>query len=107
MWSRPVSYTHLDVYKRQVLGAVFSIVLVLGIFSSCSTMMWTVCNRIPLPPGTGRHGMAAAVTVFTYILGMLPFAKLVNLFYPLVGYLGLVFVACVLYRGIKGLFVLQ
>lgn len=90
-----------------VLGAVFSIVLVLGIFSSCSTMMWTVCNRIPLPPGTGRHGMAAAVTVFTYILGMLPFAKLVNLFYPLVGYLGLVFVACVLYRGIKGLFVLQ
>ena len=90
-----------------VLGAVFSIVLVLGIFSSCSTMMWTVCNRIPLPPGTARHGMAAAVTVFTYILGMLPFAKLVNLFYPLVGYLGLVFVACVLYRGIKGLFVLQ
>lgn len=70
-------------------------------------MMWTVCNRIPLPPGTARHGMAAAVTVFTYILGMLPFAKLVNLFYPLVGYLGLVFVACVLYRGIKGLFVLQ
>ena len=30
-----------------VLGAVFSIVLVLGIFSSCSTMMWTVCNRDP------------------------------------------------------------
>ena len=51
--------------------------------------------------------MAAAVTEFTYILGMLPFAKLVNLFYPLVGDLGLVFVACVLYRGIKGLFVLQ
>ena len=28
-----------------VLGAVFSIVLVLGMFSSCSTMMWTVCSR--------------------------------------------------------------
>lgn len=35
-----------------------------------------------------------------------PFSKLVNLFYPLVGYLGLVFIACVIYRGIKGLFVL-
>ena len=98
---------YLARHISNVLGAVFSVVLVLGMFSSCSTMMWTVCNRIPLPPGTGRHGMAAAVTVFTYILGMLPFAKLVNLFYPLVGYLGLVFVACVLYRGIKGLFVLQ
>ena len=89
-----------------VLGAVFSIVLVLGIFSSCSTMMWTVCNRIPSPPGAGKHGMAVVIAAFTYVLGMLPFSKLVNLFYPLVGYLGLVFIACVIYRGIKGLFVL-
>lgn len=97
---------YLARHISNVLGAVFSVVLVLGMFSSCSTMMWTVCNRIPSPCGAGKHGMAVVIAAFTYVLGMLPFSKLVNLFYPLVGYLGLVFIACVIYRGIKGLFVL-
>lgn len=86
-----------------VLGAVFSIVLVLGMFSSCSTMMWTVCSRFSsLTPG-GNRMAAAAVTAFTFLLGMLPFSRLINVFYPLVGYMGLIYIGCVACKGLRSL----
>ena len=39
---------YLARHISNVLGAVFSVVLVLGMFSSCSTMMWTVCSRFSI-----------------------------------------------------------
>ena len=86
-----------------VLGAVFSIVLVLGIFSSCSTMMWTVCSRFSFSaPGRNRMA-AAAVAVFAFLLGMLPFSRLINVFYPFVGYMGLIYIGCVACKGLRPL----
>ncbi|GAB1476857.1 membrane protein [Bacillota bacterium] len=84
-----------------ILGAVFSIVLILGMFSCCSAIMWTVCNRFS-QDGTRRSRIVAAVVACgSFLLGMLPFAKLMAIFYPFVGYMGLPFVACVLYRSFK------
>lgn len=85
-----------------VFGAVFSIVLIFGIFSSCATMMWTVCNQFTRGGQKGNRIFAVCVAVFTFILGLFSFSELVGLFYPLVGYMGLIFVGCVVYKEIKG-----
>jgi len=83
------------------LGAVFSIVLILGIFSSCSTMMWSFCNQF-FTEGTWKNRLAAiATSAVIFVIGLFPFRDLVGIFYPLIGYIGVVFVACVIYKGIK------
>lgn len=84
-----------------IFGAVFSIVLILGIFSSCSAMMWSVCNRFTLGGKRGNQIFAVFVAIFTFALGLFPFSELVGVFYPLVGYIGLLYIGCVIYRGIK------
>lgn len=85
-----------------VFGAVFSVVLIFGIFSSCATMMWTVCNQFTRGGRKGNRIFAVCVAVFTFILGLFSFSELVGLFYPLVGYMGLIFIGCVVYKEIKG-----
>jgi uncharacterized membrane protein YkvI len=84
-----------------IFGAIFSIVLILGMFSSCSTMMWSVCNRFAIGGKRGNQIFAILVAIFTFILSLFSFSELVGIFYPLVGYAGLVFIGCVIYKGIK------
>lgn len=83
------------------IGAAFSVILILGIFSSCAAMMWTISGKI-FPADVRKNRIAAVVVAIgTFILSMFRFTRLVNVFYPFVGYMGLLFVGCVLYKGIK------
>lgn len=88
-----------------ILGAFFSIVLISGIFSSCSAMMWSVCNRFTIGGKRGNQVFAIAVAAFIFILGLFSFSELISVFYPLVGYAGSVFIGCVIYKGIKHYFI--
>lgn len=99
---------HLDIpmlfLARQVsssLGVVFSLMLALGTFSSSAAMMWTVCSRLFAADARRNRLAAVAVGAAALILGMLPFGRLINVFYPLVGYAGLAFCACAAVRGIR------
>ncbi|MEN6389471.1 MAG: hypothetical protein ABFD04_03595 [Syntrophomonas sp.] len=84
-----------------VIGAAFSIILLLGIFSSCSTMMWTVCGRFFNKDIKKNRMFAVIVSIGTFIMSLFPFTKLVSVFYPLVGYMGLLFVGCVIFKRIE------
>ena len=94
--SIPVLYLAKSISR--VLGSVFSIFLILGMFSSCSAMMWTVCNRFSFGGKRGNQLFAVLVAVFVFVMGLLPFSDLVATLYPLVGYAGLVFLLCVLVK---------
>ena len=78
-----------------VLGAVFSVVLILGIFSSCSAMLWTVSEKFVVQGTKKSYIFAACVAVVSFVLGLLPFADLIGVVYPYLGYIGLVYVSCV------------
>ena len=84
-----------------IFGAVFSVILVLGTFSSCSTMMWSFCSRIFADNKKKNTVTAVAVTAAAYVIGIFPFSGLVAVIYPAIGYLGLFFIACVIIKGIK------
>ena len=83
------------------LGAVFSVFLVMGIFSSCSAMMWTVCNKFTVRNRRKDSIIATAVSLGTLILGLFPFGELIGIIYPIIGYLGLVYIGCVIFNRIK------
>lgn len=84
-----------------VFGSIFSIALILGMFSSCSTMMWSVCNRFVIGGKRGNQIFAVCIAIFTFILGLFSFTELIGIVFPLIGYMGLPFVICVIYKGLK------
>ena len=83
------------------LGAVFSIVLVLCIFSASTTVFWTVCSRFRFKSQSRSRLFAVGLIAAILALSRLPFAKLVAVLYPLVGWLGLIFLVCVGVRCCK------
>lgn len=84
-----------------IVGATFSIILILGIFSSCSTMMWTVCSRFFAKDIKKNKLFAIFVSIGIFLMSLFPFGRLVGVFYPLVGYVGLLFMGCVVYKSVK------
>lgn len=84
-----------------LLGAVFSIILIMGIFSSCSAMLWTISEKFVVQGSRKSHVFAACVCLAAFLLGLFPFAGLVGVIYTILGYLGLVFAGCVVYRRVR------
>ena len=85
-----------------VLGALFSVVLLCGIFSTAAPMMWTVCSKLA-PVGTRKSIVIAAVlTAAAFGLGQLPFGTLVGFIYPYTGYLGILLLVCLAAQRIRG-----
>lgn len=85
-----------------IFGATFSIVVLLGTFSSCSSMMWSICNRFTRGGKRGNQFFAVLVSIFVFVFGLLPFSELVGALLPFLGYVGLLYIGCVIYKGIKG-----
>ena len=84
-----------------VLGTIFSITLICGIFSACSAMLWTVSERF-VEQGTKKsYIFAACIAVGAFLLGLLPFAELIGMIYPYMGYIGLIYVGRVAYTRFK------
>ena len=84
-----------------IFGDIFSIILILGTFSSCSTMMWSVCKGFTRGGERGNQIFAVVISIYIFVFGLFPFAKLVSILFPLIGYVGLIYIACLVYKGVK------
>ena len=88
------------------LGAVFSIILMMGIFSASSAMLWTIAEKM-ITEGLMRRGtrksylLAAMATAVAFALGLLLFSNLLSIVFTISGYLGFIFIACVIYKRLR------
>lgn len=81
-----------------IVATIFSIILILGIYSTAAPMLWSVCNRIA-DDGTPKFKLLAVIlTVAAFFGAQFPFGKLVGTIYPYTGYLGILFFICMIYR---------
>ncbi len=85
-----------------ILGSVFAIMLVLGIFSSCSIMLWSVCSRFTFKDKMHNNLLAIIITIAAYLVSLLSFGTLIGTIYPMIGYVGLTFIFAVLYKKVTG-----
>lgn len=83
------------------LAGIFSVILILGMFTSCSTMMWSVCSRFYIGEVRKNRIFAVVIGVVVMVLSQFSFSELMGIFYPFVGYVGLIYIGCVLWKGIK------
>lgn len=84
-----------------ILAMIFSVVLLLGIYSTAAPMFWLVLNRIQ-GFGLGRTPMLAVTMVLgivAYFGAQIGFGKLIGILYPLMGQVGLIMIPVVFLRA--------
>ena len=86
------------------VGIIFSVILLAGIYTTAVPMLWITCNSL-IPDETSRRFkmLAATLTVLAFFGSQASFAELVNIIYPLSGYLGLLLIACILIKKITAI----
>lgn len=83
-----------------IFGSLFSIVLLIEIFSTAAPMTWSVCSRFA-QDGSCRAWVIGSIFILLAFCGsLLPFEKLVGTIYPLTGWAGLVFLACLVIKRV-------
>lgn len=73
-----------------IFGRIFSVMLVLGIYTTAVPMMYTASNRISRDDKSTTFKIAAIVTAIAgFFGGQLSFSTMVGFIYPISGYVGL------------------
>lgn len=82
-----------------ILSFIFTIILLLAIYTTAVGMLWTVAHQFSKGDPFKYKLIAVGLTVLGFFGGLLPFAQIINLVYPIVGYIGLILIAGMLYRN--------
>lgn len=103
-----------DVYDKQIpllwianqafsgSGLIFSVILFAGIYTTAVPLLWVAINRVEPNDKSKRARILAVIgTVIAVLLAQVPFANLVNLLYPIAGYLAQVLLVCIVIRQIR------
>ena len=81
-----------------VFGHIFSVLLLLGIYTTAVPMLYTVCNKISSDGKSKAYRVAAIVTAIVSIFGgQLSFSTMISIIYPISGYAGVVIFAGMVY----------
>ncbi|WNC73988.1 hypothetical protein RGQ13_08345 [Thalassotalea psychrophila] len=85
-----------------VYASIFAIIIFCGIYTTATPLLWTVCSRFA-EDKTPKYNTLVVSLVLLGLIGatLLPFAQLVNWIYPTVGYAGLVFLACAIFKNMR------
>lgn len=83
------------------IGKLFSVILLLGIFSTAVPLLWMCTNRFVDDEHPKFKLVSLGLTVLGLIGGFLPFDKLVGTIYPYTGYIGIAMMAIMIYKVIK------
>lgn len=81
-----------------IFGDIFSVMLLLGIYTTAVPMLYTVCNKISSNSKSWAYRITAIVTAIVSIFGgQLSFSTMISIIYPISGYAGLVIFAGMIY----------
>jgi uncharacterized membrane protein YkvI len=81
-----------------VLGFLYSIILLIAIYTTASGMLWISADFLTRGNDKYYKLVAIALTVIGFFGGLFPFAELINAVYPIVGYVGMVIFIGMFYR---------
>ena len=101
----PVPTLYLARRISDVFGSVFSVILLLGMFSSCATTVWSFCSECFAKDPKKNRIFSVITIIACTALGFVPFGSLMSVIYPMIGYSGLIFMGAVAVRGIRRLLI--
>lgn len=80
------------------LALFFSLILLIAIYTTAVGMLWTVSIQFSKGDTFKYRTITVALTIVGFFGGLFPFAQIIDLVYPIVGYIGLILIAGMLYR---------
>ena len=82
------------------LALIFSVILLLGIYSTAAPMFWVVINKLEqwLPNKTVKMAVTVVLGVVAYFGAQIGFGKLIGFLYPLMGQVGVLMIIVVLVK---------
>lgn len=83
-----------------VLGTLFSVIIILLIYNTVVGMLYSVAARFTIPYSKNYKLLLAAMLIIGYLLTFIGFVDLVNFFYPIFGYVGIIIGIALLVRWI-------
>lgn len=90
IYKNSIPLVELAVCLYKPLGIYFAIVLVLGILTSAVAFLFGTVTRFTEYGTTKSKLFAVILGILSLLIGLIPFSKLVNTLYPLLGYVGIV-----------------
>lgn len=81
-----------------MIALFFSIILLIAIYTTAVGMLWTVSIQFSKGNTLKYRAITIALTILGFFGGLFPFAKIIDLVYPIVGYIGLILMVGMLYR---------
>ncbi|AYD40536.1 hypothetical protein D4Z93_08345 [Clostridium fermenticellae] len=86
-------------YISPILGMIFSLILILCIYSAVSSMIMVVTRKFAVDKTKRFNIVATILTLAGMFAGtLLPFDQLVNILYPVSGYIGILLVGLMIYK---------
>lgn len=84
--------------RLPIIAPIFSIILLLGMFTTAVPMLWSTSNRFARE-GEGKFKVLSIfLAAIAVVGGELPFGELMGIIYPIGGYIGLLIMTGILYR---------
>jgi len=85
-----------------IFQSIFAIIIFLGIYSTATPLLWTVVARFAEDKTPTYNILVIGLTSISFFGGMLlPFDQMVNLIYPTIGYMGILFLIIMIGTDIK------
>jgi len=81
-----------------MLSLFFSIILLIAIYTTAVGMVWTVSTQFAKGNTTRYRVITTILTIIGFFGGLFPFAQIIDVVYPIVGYIGLILIVGMLYR---------
>ncbi len=93
--------TIIQAYMPAVVAAAFSVIAVLGIYTSICPSMWAFSQAFG-EDGSRRYVLVTiGSAVALFVISSLPYEFLVNLFYPLAGYTAILMIICMVVKHVR------
>lgn len=88
-----------------ILGMIFSIIVLLGIYTTAVPLLWTVCSRVAEEKTKKFWGITVALAAVGVFVGLkVPFDTLVNFIYVINGYVGILLLAIMVVKPLLPMF---
>lgn len=80
----------------------FAIIIFMGIYSTATPLLWTVVARFAKDKTPKYNGLVILLTAVGFLGGMvLPFDQLLNIIYPTIGVMGLLFIIIAIVKDVR------
>lgn len=84
------------------LGLIFTVLIVVSIYSAVASFLTMTVRKFAVDKTKKFNIIAIILTAIgMFFGGVIPFAKLVNVLYPLAGYSAIIFAGFMIYKGLK------